>query len=225
MNNDDETQEAVSLINLATGTYNKNDRRQIIHQNLRPVHHPYFNEYRVLQRLCLQILRHEELKYGKDDESIYGILFDGAWLWEEYLYTFLKGIGFQHPQNKAGQGRKYLFTDRSGVCYPDFYRLDMVLDAKYKGYEGWAAIQNADLYQVMAYMHILDVRKGGFLVPVKTDRQQQKSLNGRGGTMKIVGMNVCHDVYSFNDYVEKMTLEEEAMRQSLLTFGKVDEAS
>lgn len=211
---DDETKEAVCLINQATMTYCKNDLRQVIHQNLRPLHHPYFGEYRNLQKLCMQILRHEELKYGRDDEQIYGILFDGAWLWEEYLYTFLSDVGFVHPRNKEGRGRRYLFDDRSGICYPDFYRSDMVLDAKYKGYDGWN-VQNQDLYQVIAYMHILNVWTGGFLVPVKTDRQRTKTLNGRSGTIGIFGVNVNHNTSSFNDYMTKMSIEEQALVQQI----------
>lgn len=72
LNNDEETKEAVGLINNATPSYNRNDRNRIINLNKRPINHPYFSEYRDLQRLCLQILRHEELKYGQDEEQIYG---------------------------------------------------------------------------------------------------------------------------------------------------------
>ena len=29
-----------------------------------------------------------------------GVIFDGSWLWEEYLWTLLKPLGFEHPENK-----------------------------------------------------------------------------------------------------------------------------
>ncbi len=38
-------------------------------------------------------LRYEKLKYGSGAKQIYGILFDGAWLWEEYLTTILTKCG------------------------------------------------------------------------------------------------------------------------------------
>ncbi len=38
-------------------------------------------------------LRYEKLKYGNDSKQIYGILFDGAWLWKEYLATILTKCG------------------------------------------------------------------------------------------------------------------------------------
>lgn len=217
LNNDDETKEAVGVINAATPTYNRNDRQKVVYQNLRPVTHPYFDEYRPLQRLCLQILRHEELKYGSDDKQIYGILFDGAWLWEEYLNTILKGIGFEHPQNRTGKERKSLFTDNSGVCYPDFYSNTMVLDAKYKGYSDWGSIQNADLYQVISYMHILKLDHGGFIVPVSYSGNQPvaKMLNGYGGQMSIFGLQVDNHCSSYSCFVNKMEMEESSLKESI----------
>ena len=153
--------------------------------NLRPVSHPYYGEYRPLQQLCLQILRQEEMKYGRDDDEIYGILFDGAWLWEEYLNTFLSDIGFEHPRNKEGKGRKCLFADHTGWCYPDFLSKQMVLDAKYKWYDDWSKVQTKDLFQVISYMHVLNRDKGGYLVPVDwtSNNIPSKLLNGKGGSL------------------------------------------
>ncbi|MBO7476544.1 MAG: hypothetical protein J6U04_01255 [Salinivirgaceae bacterium] len=212
LQNDDDVKTAVAQMVAATPTYNRNDRQKIVYQNLRPVSQPYFYEYRPLQRLCLQILRHEELKYGADDNQIYGILFDGAWLWEEYLNTILEGLHFEHPQNKMGKGRKYLFTDSSGVCYPDFYNSTMVLDAKYKGYSDWSKVQNADLFQVISYMHTLDLEQGGFVVPQAIDSSlPPKTLNGKSGTMRLYGVKVQHEG-DFKGYAEAMREEEERIK-------------
>jgi len=189
LNNDEETQAAIGKIRQATPTYNRNARRQLTNQNLRPVRHPYFSEYRNLQHLCLQILRHEEMKYGRDDDQIYGILFDGAWLWEEYLNTILHDCGFQHPRNKTGEGRKHLFTDNTGWYYPDFFNDRMVLDAKYKGYADWDNVQNADLYQLITYMHVLNVPAGSFIVSVEWagHRLPLRELKGIGGRVRLSG--------------------------------------
>lgn len=217
LNNDEETKEAVSLINNSTYSYQRNDRKRVINLNIKPVHHPYFSEYAGLQRLCLQILRHEELKYGQDDNQIYGVLFDGAWLWEEYLNTVLQHLDFEHPQNKMGKGRKYLFSNETGICYPDFYNNDMVLDAKYKGYEDWQKVQNPDLYQVVTYMHILKLNRGGFVVPILKNEKQlaTKTLNGFGGQMSVFGVKVEHESQSFNGYVAEMEREEDRLLNSI----------
>lgn len=102
--------EAVSQVVCATPSYQGLERRKVIAQNLRSVRHPYFTEYTVLQELCLQILRYEKISYGKDEQQIQGIVFDGAWLWEEYLATVLTELGFEHPKNKTGRGRRYLYS-------------------------------------------------------------------------------------------------------------------
>ena len=206
LNNDLETRQCVSQIVSATPTYKPTLRDKIIGQNLRPVRHPYFGAYTMLQSLCIKILRHESIKFGNEKDKVYGILFDGAWLWEEYLSTFLKD--FTHPQNRTGKGRKHLFTDKSGYCYPDFYNNEIVLDAKYKGYTDWSKVQGDDLYQVITYMHILNLKRGGFIVPKETANLNPKTLNGVGGTMNIYGMTVNHKANNFLDYAKAMKNEE-----------------
>lgn len=218
LNNDEETQDAVSKIRQATPTYNRNTRRQVISQNLRPVRHPFFNKYRNLQHLCLQILRHEEMKYGRDDDQIYGILFDGAWLWEEYLNTVLRDIGFSHPRNRTGEGGKRIFTDNVGheTAMPDFHKKDIVLDAKYKGYSFWKDVAREDRFQLLAYMHLFEADKSGFIVPVDSPNTTTiRPLNGRGGTMSIIGMNVDAICKSFTDYCAYMEKEEKLLKERI----------
>ena len=217
LSNDEDTTEAVSAICSATPTYQHNERQHVMNQNLRPVSHPYYGEYRPLQQLCLQILRQEEMKYGRDDDEIYGVLFDGAWLWEEYLNTFLSDIGFEHTRNKEGIGHKSLFKDGTGWCYPDFLSPQIVLDAKYKWYDDWNKMQTKDFYQVISYMHVLDLKKGGFVVPVDWNsmRFPTKTLKGMGGEMSIYGMNVGYKAESFEDYNFKMVLSEQMIIDEL----------
>ena len=122
--------------------------------------HPYYTEYRPLQLLCLQILRMEEVKYGEDDNEIHGLLFDGAWLWEEYINTLLEEFDFIHAENRLHKKGIWLFEDideegkmdRSGWRYPDFYKDNIVLDAKYKrleNYEKVAEVNRDDIHQVI----------------------------------------------------------------------------
>jgi 5-methylcytosine-specific restriction enzyme subunit McrC len=88
---DSEVRDIVSKFIFVTDkTYNRNSRQKIISANLKPVTHPYFTEYSALQKICLKILRHEKITFGKEKDKVYGLLFDGAWLWEEYLNTILK---------------------------------------------------------------------------------------------------------------------------------------
>lgn len=224
LQNDDMTKDAVTLIREATPTYSQNERRKVVNQNLRPLSHPYFSEYRHLQRLCVQILRYEEIKYGRNDDEIYGVLFDGAWLWEEYLNTILQECGYMHPQNKAFSGRIHLFTDNSGARYPDFYKEGVVLDAKYKRYAELALqkIDGDDLHQVITYMYILEAQHGGFIVPKQYDYKslssQPKTLKGYGGSMNIYGIVVDTPADNFKAYCKQMEYYEREFKNTVSLF-------
>lgn len=210
LQNDDLTKDAVTMIREATPSYSQNARRKIVNQNLRPLHHPYFGEYRNLQRLCVQILRYEEIKYGRNENEIYGVLFDGAWLWEEYLNTILQDCGYIHPMNKISTGRISLFTDGSGYRYPDFYKEGIVLDAKYKRYAELELqkLDGDDLHQVITYMYILGAQYGGFIVPRQYGfdglGSQPKTLKGYGGSMNIYGIIVDTPANDFKAYCQQM---------------------
>ncbi|PUZ30708.1 hypothetical protein BUY27_13870, partial [Staphylococcus cohnii] len=100
----------VKEIREVTTSYNLMDRNKIIvFNNKRPIRHAYYKEYRELQKLCLTILQRHKHYIGNGREKIHGILFDGAWLWEEYIDT-LVSTDFYHPKNKGGSGSQRLFS-------------------------------------------------------------------------------------------------------------------
>ena len=198
LNNDLETKECVSQIVMATQTYNVRERNKIINQNLRPVRHPYFSAYTDLQKICLQILRHESIKYGQEKDKVYGILFDGAWLWEEYLNKIFeeKKLAIKHPRNKTGENGIQIYIG-SNKYYPDFYKKgeddidgikSIVLDAKYKRL-GHGAIKDGqnisnkisicrdDLFQMITYMHTLPAKHCALLYPIEPDELQNANIN------------------------------------------------
>ena len=220
LNIDRETVENVKTIVEHTPLYNKGERSGIISKNLRMKTHPYYTEYRPLQTLCLQILRMEEVKYGESDDEICGILFDGAWLWEEYVNTILSDLGFTHPQNKLGKGRIYIFDDQSGVRYPDFYNDLMVLDAKYKrlgGYEKVAQVASADINQVVTYMTTLHLNKGGFIAPLEQPQVKvpTSGLKNKLGTISIFGIEISKTSTSYADFCDHMKMMEATFVKSL----------
>lgn len=220
LNIDRETIENVKAIVEHTQLYNKNDRNSIISKNLRMKSHPYYTEYRPLQTLCLQILRMEEVKYGESDEEICGILFDGAWLWEEYVNTILSKKGFTHPENKRHKGGIYLFEGNSGIRYPDFYKDDMVLDAKYKqlgNYEKVSKVDRDDVHQVIAYMTALHVSRGGFIAPLEKPQAivPTSRLNGMISTLSIFGVEISKTSTSYIAFCEDMREMEEVFVKSL----------
>ena len=213
LHNDDETSDAVKAICQATESYNRNERHKVINQNLRPICHPYYGEYRPLQQLCLQILRQEEMKYGRNDDEIYGVLFDGAWLWEEYLNTFLEKLDFTHPHNKTDRKGKKMFSKPEKVLMqPDFFiENKIVMDAKYKRHESlFEDMQREDRFQLLAYMHVFNAKRGGLLVPTVPNEEKvlHGTVAGLGGDMYLLGMNVGESADTFTKYITHMDKEE-----------------
>ena len=220
LNIDKETIENVNTIVEHTPLYSKNDRGSIMSRNLRMKIHPYYTEYRPLQTLCMQILRMEEVKYGESDDEICGILFDGAWLWEEYVNTILSNVGFTHPENKLHKGGIYLFDDHSGIRYPDFYKDDFVLDAKYKrlgSYDKVSKVDRDDVHQVIAYINALHATRGGFVAPLekKQEKVPTSRLKDSTSTLSIFGVEISKEASSYADFCEKMQGMEKAFVESL----------
>ena len=212
LNIDEETKQAVSLITAHTPSYQQRNRQTVIHRNLKAVRHPYFSAYLPLQRLCLQILHHEGLKYGQANEKIQGVLFDAAWLWEEYLHTVLRPMGYRHPRNKRQEGAIYLFEGNKGnKRYPDFYKEDIVLDAKYK-----QDANREDYHQMITYLYILKGRIGAFISPGTNSLQSKTGkLNGYGADLHSLHLAIPSHCPSYPDFCQEMGKQEEFLRKSL----------
>ncbi len=202
-----------------TETYKKSERQLVIRNNLRPFRHPYYTCYFPLQQLCLQILRNECMMYASGIKELSGILFDGSWLWEEYVAKLLPG--FTHPNNRKGEKRIFLFTDRSYPQYPDFYNNDIVLDAKYKHME--KSIDREDIHQLVTYMYMLKRKYGGYIYPYSlkdspfSPSSRYGTLQGYGGTVYRYGIEICSSAKDFPSFCNAMKKAEEAFQQELGT--------
>lgn len=220
LNIDRETIQNVEAIIEHTPLYNKHERNNIVGKNLRIKNHSYYTEYRPLQILCLQILRMEEVKYGENDKEVCGILFDGAWLWEEYVNTILREVGFKHPENKLQKGGIHLFENHGGIRYPDFYNDDMVLDAKYKQLGSYKRVSNVapdDVHQLISYITALHVEKGGFVAPLEQAQSEIPTsyLKGSIASLSIYGIEISKDASSYADFCDKMKKMEAAFVKSI----------
>ena len=214
-------EEYIRDIVLYTPSYNRAERMRIINDNLRPRCHPYYKEYMILQKLCVQILRQEEINYAMEDDKVYGILFDGAWLWEEYLNTLLRDIEFKHPENKLGTGAIYLF-EHGGQRFPDFWKKDIVLDAKYKrlAVNGNSLdISRDDVHQIMAYMYRLKANKGGIICPYKGEKNKIISQNMHKdsylGSLSLYALAIPKNCSSYEDFVKRIVENERALLEEL----------
>ncbi len=214
--------EEVNLVIDAISKYEPYSRSKIIEQNKKNmVHHAYYKEYLSLQRLCILILQRQKHQIGIGYRQIYGVLVDGSWLWEEYLYLLIGNI-FYHPVNKGGKGAQRLFENNNGLIYPDFISKNdmerMIADAKYKPNEN---IGNRDYLQVLAYMFRFDAKVGYYLYPEANGEDDIKLRMNSGSTyeenvkprdnVSIIkhGLRIPTNVNRYEEFAAEMKINEE----------------
>lgn len=237
LTSDYEMIECVRTIQENTPSYSKNDLSKIVSQNLNQFVHPFYTEYIPLQKLCLQILRFEKMNYAQSKDEAYGVVFDGAWLWEEFLATVLtgKGLDFTHPENKTGSNGIQVYTGNRR--YPDFYRgkqtvpekMDgnFVLDAKYKHLDVLknddildGSFSRDDLHQLITYMHILPSKYGALIYPYdkgfrEDTRSKKRTIRGYGGDVWTIGVPIPQNCYSLKELSSKMMDSEKYLKKIL----------
>lgn len=222
LNSSEITKQNVSAIILATPTYRSGSKRNIIIANRNMlVRHAYYTEYLGLQKLCLMILMHRRHSFSGKSKNIHGILFDVAWLWEEYLNTLIKDH-FIHPKNKKSKNGISLFSDRVRTVFPDFYNRNrgVIIDAKYKKLEYTdKGIGREDLYQIISYMYILKAKNAGVVYPSSRDSEKNHigTLDGYKGKIFKLSLQVPEYVENYNEFyagiqeserIFKMKIEE-----------------
>ena len=214
------SREHVSEIIRVTPSYKQADRAKIIRLNqTKPLRHAYFREYRKLQELCLIILNRDKHGLGYQEQKIHGILFDVAWLWEEYVHTLLPK-DFIHPRNKAKTDGISVFSNRERKVYPDFYDRErkIVLDAKYKKLElTEKGINRDDLFQLISYAYILQAEKAGLIFPSidQTVSSEIGKVEGYGVFLKKWSIQIPQKTSSYSEFYEMLGKSERIFQNNI----------
>ena len=213
------------LFEQSTPTWQSNNVWTCVHnrKNRISVKHPLYATHYEPLRILSRALLHEEgaNPYSNSENEIEGFLFDGAWLWEEYLNTILEPLGFKHPRNKDKTGALSYFSNGVGTIYPDFWKTGIVADAKYKRLH--RGIGSDDLSQIISYMHVLDnIKDGYFLYPKETDTIERSNqpecigtLNGFGGNVFTLGLKIPESTENFQTFSAGMMEQEESFKEIL----------
>ena len=229
LNADYDTKEAVAQIRNATPSYISSNRQMVLSKSLRPIAHPFYNEYTALQRLCIQILRHDELKYGQEENEIYGVLIDAAWLWEEYLAGVLED-GYHHYY-KDHRPKFYLFNGNKQQIVPDYLSLDkkIVADAKYiplnrkDSYDEEKA--TSIYYKTVTYMYRFDSKKAFLLYPHKATDPLPNIIHNtilseidgnNGGTITKVGLIIPETCETYDAFTRIIKKNEDDFKRAVL---------
>lgn len=217
----------VNAVVTITNKFASQDKQKIIQINKnRPITHAYYHEYQALQRLCILILQHEKHQIGSGIRQVHGILFDGAWLWEEYINTVIQNR-FYHPMNKSHKGAQELFSTsrgKVGLIYPDFISKNssnrMIADTKYKPIGN---INRKDYLQVLAYMFRFDACCGFYLYPKAIEEADlclemnqgvtyENNVGPRGDVSIIkCGLTIPNEVKNYHDFVTQIHRNEQKL--------------
>ena len=214
------SRENVAEIVRVTPSYKIADRAKIIRLNqTKPLRHAYFREYRKLQELCLMILNREEHGLGYQEQKIHGILFDVAWLWEEYVHTLLPRE-FIHPRNKDRTDGISVFSGGKRKVFPDFYDRErkIVLDAKYKKLElTEKGINRDDLFQLISYAYILKAEKAGLIFPSidQTVSSEIGKVEGYGVLLKKWSIQIPQKTSSYSEFYEMLGMSEKIFQNNI----------
>ena len=225
----DSNRENMAEIVRVTPSYKLADRAKIIRMNkTKSIRHAYFREYRKLQELCLMILNRDKHGLGYQEQKIHGILFDVAWLWEEYVYTLLPKC-FVHPRNKdKTDGISVFLNDknhenrkrRDRKIYPDFYDRErkFVLDAKYKKLEDTEkGINREDLFQLISYSYILKAEKAGLIFPSieRSVNSEIGEVAGYGVLLKKWSIQIPQNASSYSAFCKMMENSAEIFKRNI----------
>ena len=216
----DSNRENITEIIRVTPSYKLADRAKVIRRNqTKPLRHAYFREYRKLQELCLMILNREKHGLGYQEQKIHGILFEVAWLWEEYVHTLLPK-DFRHPRNKEKKGGVSVFSGGKRKVYPDFYNRELktVLDAKYKKLElTEKGINRDDLFQLISYAYILQAEKAGLIFPSidQTVSSEIGKVVGYGVLLKKWSIQIPQKASSYNEFYEMLVISEKIFQNNI----------
>jgi 5-methylcytosine-specific restriction endonuclease McrBC regulatory subunit McrC len=181
-------------------------------ENRSPVRHPYFRAfYEPLRQTSLALLRNEGASFYAQGQEAEGVVFDGSWLWEQYLWTLLSQIdGFDHPRNDKQRGRWW--TEPGVMFYPDFFHRGkrVVLDAKY---QRPLACQDRErrkqiTKQVFTYMFLLDAAHGGLINPEGNHGSPPREITRQSGEHNQVLGDQCPQKALWHDLVLKAPQDE-----------------
>ena len=169
----------------------------------------------------MKILKHEGLKYDDDrNNQVYGILFDGAWLWEEYIAEVLQN-DFEHytSENSNFQLLEYSGKRKQKII-PDYISKDkrIVADAKYiqlnKNFLYGEDRATAIYYKTIMYMMRFSSKHGILFYPSKctAEPKKYKIIDTDNYLTEFPFIIPMEQTNTYNEYCDQTLMEEERFK-------------
>lgn len=237
LTNNQETKRAIRQVVELTPSYNSNEVRKVIEQNRKTPIHPLYAEYRPLQRLCMAILEYKKVTYDRSTKKIHGLLFDGAWLWEEYVGKIVYEL-MEHRKRGDSKGVIHLFQDEQGSfqrIIPDYIgkgECNIVGDAKYVMLQDkrclYAEQASTIYYKTIMYMYRFNATKGVLFYPMKQGETgpsfSDYKIKGTDGHLYELGLSIA-EAENFKDFCMQMRENENTFLERLKGITKNSEVN
>ena len=159
------------------------------------------------------------MKYGKGKDKVYGLLFSGSWLWEEYLGLLLSKLYKHYYRNK---GQKFSLFDSPYYqrVIPDYIKWDSdgktalaVADAKYirldKSSTYYEEKATAIYYKTITYMHRWNVSTGWLFYPsFDTINSDNMRISNTASFIVKMPLKIPNQELSFDEFCRLMEISE-----------------
>ena len=242
-----------TLINQFTGEIipvSREELPKLLHATKKRITNHVYRDWEEVRSMSQRIMRKRGNLLSGANRNVNGILFDMNKIWEHYLVNILSSTGCMHHGEKD-EGKGFLFeiqeskTDDNGKRHAkyDLYWNNLILDAKYKRSwsdlciekstedtekSPWKKVRD-DVFQVISYMHIEGVNKGGVIAPCPEDGKKHKIKyrkfkltedkdkdkdKDKNDVFHLLGL-VIPKANEFNEFCDAMKINEEALREKV----------
>lgn len=121
---------------------------------------------------------------------------------------------FEKPQADDTFADGEQIDRNSRKLYPDFYKDDYILDAKYKYLN--QGVSREDLYQVVTYMYCQCAQNGGYIYPFEQQTIPQKyRLTGYNGFLSIIPFYVPQSAHSWTNFTKSINDSETQLKTEI----------
>lgn len=203
LQNDAEFRKTIHELKEGVPGFYQSDVKKVIFKCLRPVAHPFYQNYELVRRTCLMILRHIGISvFDEATMQTQGVVFSVPGLWEKYLESMLTVKEFKtkvsvdifaKTDSPTVDFKKNVQPD---FCWPGVF----VLDAKFK--PKWIEAHNGnglegvfeDYKQVINYMVSFNALEGGVIFPADTEENETATV---AQEFRISKLNETHRFHTF----------------------------
>ena len=124
--------------------------------------------------------------------------------------------------NKKRTGAIYLFEHGGGQRFPDLWKQDFVLDAKYKKLainDNVLDVDREDVNQIVTYMFRLKAKKGGIICPLIGNENKiiSKDMHRDAykGVMYIYALAIPRNCRSYDEFVKRISMNEKMLLKNI----------